>query len=81
MATFKVFDPTTGQYVEKEVEGMTAAAEAVQEAAAPVVEAVKEAAAALECIITDGIDIAMNRFNTSKKHEEKHEEDVNHEDD
>ena len=44
MATFKVFDPTTGQYVEKEVEGMTAAAEAVQEAAAPVVEAVQEAA-------------------------------------
>ena len=36
--TFKVFDPTTGQYVEKEVEGMTPVAEAVQEAAAPVVE-------------------------------------------
>ena len=38
---------------------------------APVLaKAVKEAAAALECIITDGIDIAMNRFNTSRKHED-----------
>ena len=45
MATFKVFDPTTGQYVEKEVEGMAPVAEAVKEAAAPVVEAVQEAAA------------------------------------
>ena len=60
-------DYVTGQVTDKE---------------APVLaEAVKEAAAALECIITDGIDIAMNRFNTSKKHEEKHEEEVNHEDD
>ena len=48
--TFKVFDPTTGQYVEKEVEGMTPvqeAAQAVQEAAAPVVEAVQQAPAAV----------------------------------
>ena len=45
MATFKVFDPTTGQYVEKEVEGMAPVAEAVKEAAAPVVEAVQQAAA------------------------------------
>ena len=60
-------DYVTGQVTDKE---------------APVLaEAVKEAAAALECIITDGIDIAMNRLNTSKKHEEKHEEEVNHEDD
>ena len=59
-------DYVTGQVTEKE---------------APVLaEAVKEAAAALECIITDGIDIAMNRFNTSRKQEEKHEA-VNHEDD
>ena len=41
MATFKVFDPTTGQYVEKEAEGMTP----VPEAAAPVVEAVQQATA------------------------------------
>ena len=44
--TFKVFDPTTGQYVEKELDGMTPvqeAAQAVQEAAAPVVEAVQQA--------------------------------------
>ena len=34
-------------------------------------DAIREAAAALECIITDGIDIAMNRFNTSRKHEEE----------
>ena len=49
-------DYVTGQVTEKE---------------APVLaEAVRDAAAALECIITDGIDIAMNRFNTSKKHED-----------
>ena len=49
-------DYVTGQVTEKE---------------APVLaKAVKEAAAALECIITDGIDIAMNRFNTSRKHED-----------
>ena len=34
-------------------------------------ETIREAAAALKCIITDGIDIAMNRFNTSRKHEEE----------
>ena len=51
MATFKVFDPTTGQYVEKEIEGMTPPAEPVQQAAqtipqaaAPVIEAVQQAA-------------------------------------
>ena len=50
--TFKVYDPATGQYVEKVIEGMTQpaeavqqAAEAVQEAAQPVVQAVQEAAA------------------------------------
>ncbi|MCR5033957.1 MAG: aminoacyl-tRNA hydrolase [Clostridia bacterium] len=49
-------DYVTGQVTEKE---------------APILaKAVKEAAAALECIITDGIDIAMNRFNTSRKHED-----------
>lgn len=49
-------DYVTGQVTDKE---------------APVLaKAVKEAAAALECIITDGIDIAMNRFNTSRKHED-----------
>ena len=45
--TFKVFDPTTGQYVEKQIEGMTPAAEAVQnvaEAAQPVIQAVEQAA-------------------------------------
>ena len=43
-------DYVTGQVTEKE---------------APVLaKAVKEAAAALECIITDGIDIAMNKWNT-----------------
>lgn len=49
-------DYVTGQVTDKE---------------APVLaEAVREAAAALDCIITDGIDIAMNRFNTSRKHED-----------
>ena len=46
--TFKVFDPATGEYVEKEIPGMTQPAEAVQqvaEAAAPVIETVAEAAA------------------------------------
>ena len=53
-------DYVTGQVTEKE---------------APVLaEAIREAAAALECIITEGIDIAMNRFNTSRK-QEKHEDD------
>ena len=49
--TFKVFDPATGEYVEKEIPGMTQpaeavqqATEAVQEAAVPVIEAVQEAA-------------------------------------
>ena len=41
--TFKVFDPATGQYVEKEIEGMTQPAEAVQQAA----EAVQEKTAFL----------------------------------
>ena len=49
MAAFKVYDPTTGQYVEKEVEGMAQEAaqpvvQAVQEAAQPVVQAVQQAA-------------------------------------
>ena len=38
MATFKVFDPASGQYVEKEIEGMTQPAEAVQQAAETVQE-------------------------------------------
>ena len=45
--TFKVFDPTTGQYVEKQIEGMTPPAEAAQavaEAAQPVIQAVEQAA-------------------------------------
>lgn len=33
-------------------------------------ETIRSAADALECIIMDGIDIAMNRFNTSKKNED-----------
>ena len=44
--TFKVFDPATGQYVEKEIESMTPVqetAQAVQQAAAPVVQAVQQA--------------------------------------
>ena len=50
-------DYVTGQVTEKE---------------APILaETIKNASAALECIITDGIDIAMNRFNTSRKHEEE----------
>ena len=64
-------DYVTGQVTEKE---------------APVLaEAIRQAAAAIDCIITDGIDIAMNRFNTSKKkekedkkedkQEEKHDDD------
>ncbi len=44
MATFKVYDPVTGQYVEKQIEGMSQAAEAVQQAAQPVVQAAQEAA-------------------------------------
>ena len=45
--TFKVFDPATGTYVEKQIEGMTAPAEAAQavaEAAQPVIQAVEQAA-------------------------------------
>ena len=45
--TFKVFDPTTGQYVEKQIESMTEPAEAAQsiaEAAQPVIQAVEQAA-------------------------------------
>ena len=64
-------DYVTGQVTDKE---------------APVLaEAIRQAAAAIDCIITDGIDIAMNRFNTSKKkekedkkedkQEEKHDDD------
>ena len=45
--TFKVFDPTTGQYVEKEIEGMTPPAEPVQQAvpqqpAAPVIDVAQQ---------------------------------------
>ena len=50
MATFKVFDPTTGQYVEKEVEGMAPVAEAVKEAAAPVVAEEAPVAAETETV-------------------------------
>ncbi len=53
-------DYVTGQVTEKEA-GILA-------------ETIRNAAAALECILTDGIDIAMNRFNTSKKHDEEHAE-------
>ena len=53
-------DYVTGQVTEKEA-GILA-------------ETIRNAAAALECILTDGIDIAMNRFNTSKKHDEKQAE-------
>ena len=49
-------DYVTGQVTEKEAEVL----------AGTIVNAAK----ALECIITDGIDIAMNRFNTGKKHED-----------
>ena len=42
--TFKVYDPATGQYVEKQIEGMTQPAEVVQQAAQPVVQAVQQAA-------------------------------------
>ena len=48
MATFKVFDPTTGQYVEKEIEGMTQAAGTVQEAVQPVAEAVQPVVEAVQ---------------------------------
>jgi PTH1 family peptidyl-tRNA hydrolase len=53
-------DYVTGQVTEKE--------------AGVLAETIRNAAAALECILTDGIDIAMNRFNTSKKHDEEHAE-------
>lgn len=49
-------DYVTGQVTEKEAEVLT--------------ETIKKAAEALECIITEGIDIAMNRFNTGRKHED-----------
>ena len=45
--TFKVYDPATGQYVEKQIEGMTQpaeAAQAVQQAVQPAAEAVQQAA-------------------------------------
>ena len=49
-------DYVTGQVTDKE---------------APVLaNAVKEAAAAAECTITDGINIALNRSNTSRTHED-----------
>ncbi len=57
-------DYVTGQVTEKEA-GILA-------------ETIRNAAAALECILTDGIDIAMNRFNTGKKHEEEHAEKEEH---
>ena len=50
-------DYVTGQVTEQEAKVLA--------------ETIREAAAALDCIITDGIDIAMNRFNTSRKHEEE----------
>ena len=53
-------DYVTGQVTEKE--------------AGVLAETIRNAAAALECILTDGIDIAMNRFNTSKKHDEEQAE-------
>ena len=49
-------DYVTGQVTQKEAEVLA--------------DTIRDAAAALECIITDGIDIAMNRFNTGKKHED-----------
>ena len=49
-------DYVTGQVTEKEAKVLA--------------ETIKNAASALECIITDGIDIAMNRFNTGRKHED-----------
>ena len=49
-------DYVTGQVTEKEAEVLAGT--------------IGNAAKALGCIITDGIDIAMNRFNTGKKHED-----------
>ena len=49
-------DYVTGQVTEKEAEILA--------------DTIKAAAEALECIIIDGIDIAMNRFNTGRKHED-----------
>ena len=49
-------DYVTGQVTEKEAEILA--------------ETIRNAAKAVECIITDGIDIAMNRYNTSRKHED-----------
>ena len=49
-------DYVTGQVTEKEAKILT--------------ETIRNAADALECIITDGIDIAMNRYNTGRKHED-----------
>ena len=48
-------DFVTGQVTDKEAKILS--------------ETIKNAADALDCIITDGIDIAMNKFNTGKKHE------------
>ena len=48
-------DFVTGQVTDKEAKILS--------------ETIENAADALECIITDGIDIAMNKFNTGKKHE------------
>lgn len=36
-------------------------------------EAIKKAAESIECIISSGIDIAMNKYNTGKKKEPKNE--------
>ena len=33
-------------------------------------DTIRNAADAVECIITEGIDIAMNKYNTSRKHED-----------
>ena len=54
-------DYVTGQVTEKEA-GILA-------------ETIRNAAAALECILTDGIDIAMNRYNTGKKKKRAEEDE------
>ena len=62
-------DYVTGQVSEKEAPALA--------------DAIRRAAAAAECIITDGVDIAMNRFNTSRKREKKQDEtqEEKHDDD
>ncbi len=54
-------DYVTGQVTEKEAEILA--------------DTIRKAASALECIITEGIDIAMNRFNTGKKRDNAREEE------